>query len=235
MTLEKVYPDYGKDGKILNLEVSKGKYLGKIVVKGPRGGETPLFKADGVTVNTKISKADLKTLGPERTVMIQQNEQQAEDVRRVILEDEQIANNENEEPAVKEQACEKVIERREQLAALENERERLEEGLSLKEKVKAIFKKYGFTVTAVLLAVGTTIGVILSSLSKGLKSVADGVGNGLKELGGKFGSLLPGLLGTIASFVFRTAGQVISFLGQNAWLLILAVATFLIKCVSKRS
>ena len=82
----------------------------------------------------------------------------------------------------------------------------LEGGLSPKEKVKAIFKKYGFIVTAVLLAVGTIIGVILSSLSNG---------NNLAPF----------------RFVFRTAGQVIC---KNAWLLILAVAAFLIERVTKR-
>ena len=99
-----------------------------------------------------------------------------------------------------------------------------EEQMPLRERIKEIFKKYGFTVTAVLLAVGTTIGVVVSYITKRLKSVAKGVGKGLQELGKKIGSILPGLLGAIVSFVFRTAGQVISFLGKNAWLLILAVA-----------
>lgn len=233
-TLKQSYPDYGENGKFLTLEVSQKKYPGKVVVRGPKGGETTLFKADGVTLNPKISKTDMKTLGPERAVLIQENEQQREEIQQEIVEDEQIANNENEEPAIREQAREKVREKTEQLNALENERERLEEGQSLKEKVKAIFKKYGFTVTAVLLAIGTTIGVILSSLSKGLKSVADGFGKGFQALGKKLGSILPGLLGAIASFVFRTAGQVISFLGKNAWLLVVAVAVFLIERVSKR-
>lgn len=48
-----------------------------------------------------------------------------------------------------------------------------------------MIKKYGFFLTAVLLAFGTTIGVIIDCLSKGLMSVANGVGNGLKELGKK--------------------------------------------------
>lgn len=70
---------------------------------------------------------------------------------------------------------------------------------------------------------------------KGLKSVAIGIGNGLQTLGKKIAGILPGLLGAIVSFVFRAAGQVISFLGKNAWLLIVAVAVFLIERVTKRS
>lgn len=99
--------------------------------------------------------------------------------------------------------------------------------------MKAIFKTYGFTGTAVLLGAGTNISVILSSLSKGLKEVSNGIGNGLQTLGQKIAGILPGLLGTIVSFVFHTAGQVVSFLGKHAWLLILAVAAFLIERVTK--
>jgi hypothetical protein len=79
----------------------------------------------------------------------------------------------------------KKTEKRKQIDAVENEREGLEEGISLRERVKNIFKKYGFTVRAVILAVGTVIGVIVNSLTKGLKSVAKGVRNGLKTLGKK--------------------------------------------------
>ena len=52
-----------------------------------------------------------------------------------------------------------------------NERERETEQLSLldwvQEKVKAIFKKYSFTIAAI----STTIGVVLSSLSNRLTSI----------------------------------------------------------------
>ncbi|KAL9980839.1 hypothetical protein ACROYT_G009477 [Oculina patagonica] len=165
----------------------------------------------------------------EREVEIQQERQ----------EQENIANDENRPQAERQQARERVDNLNQENNEIENEREEEIERLSLtdklREKVKAIFKKYGFTVTAVLLAVGTTIGVILSSLSNGLKGLAKGVGDGLQTLGKKIASILPGLLGSIASFVFRTAGQVISFLGKNAWLLIVGVAIFLIERVTKRS
>lgn len=165
----------------------------------------------------------------EREVEIQQERQ----------EQENIANDENRPQAERQQARERVDNLNQEINEIENEREEEIERLSLtdklREKVKAIFKKYGFTVTAVLLAVGTTIGVILSSLSNGLKGLAKGVGDGLQTLGKKIASILPGLLGSIASFVFRTAGQVISFLGKNAWLLIVGVAIFLIERVTKRS
>ena len=70
--------------------------------------------------------------------------------------------------------------------------EERERAMSLQERVKNIFKRYGFKVTAVFLAVGTTIGVIVSSLTKGFKSFSKGVGNGLKDLGIKIAQILPG-------------------------------------------
>ena len=42
--LERMYPDYGKDGKLLTLKVSKERCAGKVVVMGPRGDETPFLR-----------------------------------------------------------------------------------------------------------------------------------------------------------------------------------------------
>ena len=53
--------------------------------------------------------------------------------------------------------------------------------MSLRDRVKLIFKKYGFTVFAVVSAVGLVIGVIVSNLKKGLTSLGKGVGGALKN------------------------------------------------------
>ena len=168
-----------------------------------------------------------------------ERQEREEEIQQERQEQDKIANDENTPQDERQQARERVLELDQEINEIENEREEEIERLSLRdklrEKVKEIFKKYGFTVTAVLLAVGTTIGVILSSLSNGLKAVAKGVGDGLQTLGKKIAGILPGLLGSIVSFVFRAAGQVISFLGKNAWLLIVGVAVFLFEQVKKRS
>jgi len=101
--------------------------------------------------------------------------------------------------------------------------------MSLKDRIKRVFKKYGFTVVSVAIAVSTVIGVIISQLKNGLSSVAKGVGNGLKTLGEKLGQILPGMIGAIASFIFKTAGEVVSFVAEHAWLLIVAVVAFFIE------
>ena len=138
-TLSQKYPKYGKDGKILSLELSKTKYPGKVVVIGPRGGETLLFKADNQTIKPKLPKSE--TLGPERQVLIQQKDEEIQEIDKNIREEQEIANNENEESAVRERAREKIQEKTEHRNALVNERERLKEGLSLRERIKDIFKK----------------------------------------------------------------------------------------------
>ena len=121
----------------------------------------------------------------------------------------------------------KVVE--DQIEGRNQENEALEESLPLKERIKEIFKKHGFTAIAVATAVGTVIGVIVSNLKAGLTQVAKGVGNGLKELGKKLGEILPGMIGAIASFIFRTAGEVIGFLAKNAWLLIVGLVLFAVE------
>ena len=144
-----------------------------------------------------------------------------------------IINDENTSPDLTSKVKTGVAEREEEVARLRTQIEEREREMPLREKIKNIFKRYGFTVGAVFLAVGTTIGVIVNALTNGLKSVAKGVENGLKDLGKKIGQLLPGLIGTIVSFIFKTAGQVVDFLGKNAWSLILDVAVSWLKGLKK--
>ena len=228
------------EARATELEATYSK-TGKLQVKmfGQGKRAYPLFTKDkdtgGQRLNPILPRQIKSALGTERDTLIVQKEKEIEELHKSIREDEEIANNENEQLSVRERAREKIAEKLEQIDALENERDELEERVSLREKVKNIFKKYGFTVTAVFLAVGTVIGVIIDSLTKGLKSVATGVGNGLKELGKKIAGILPGLIGAIVSFIFKTAGSVISFLGKNAWLLILGVVVFTVERFKKKN
>ena len=235
-TITREFPD-AKATELAATYSKTGKLQVKMFGQGKRA--YPLFTKDkdtgGQRLNPILPRQIKSALGPEREILIVQKEKEIEELQESIREDEEIANNENEQPSVRERAREKIAKKLEQINTLENERDELEERLSLREKVKNIFKKYGFTVTAVFLAVGTVIGVIVNSLTKGLKSIATGVGNGLKELGKKIAGILPGLIGAIVSFIFKTAGSVISFLGKNVWLLILGVAVFTIERFKKKN
>ena len=113
-------------------------------------------------------------------------------------------------------------------AQLEEERE------SLTEKVKAIFKKYGLTLTGIFVAAGVVIGTIVGVITNALKGLGKQIAGGLKTLGQKAASALPGLIGSIVSFLFKTAGQVFGFLAEHTWLLILAAVAFLVEKVMKK-
>ena len=236
-SLTRMFPD----AKATELEATYSK-TGKLQVKKVGFGKRayPLFTVErggggGQRLNPILPRQIKSALGQEREILVALKEKEIEELQESIREDEEIANNENVELSIRERAREKIAEKLEQIDAIENERDELEERVSLREKVKNIFKKYGFTVAAVVLAVSTVIGVIVSSLTKGLKTVATGVGNGLKELEKKIAGILPGLIGAIVSFIFKTAGSVISFLGKNAWLLILGVAVFMVERFQKKN
>ena len=112
---------------------------------------------------------------------------------------------------------------------------RLEGTLTLRERVREIFKKYGVTVTAIFLAAGITIGAVVGAITNALKSMGNQLANGLKTVGAKAASALPGLIGAIVSFLFKTAGQAIGYLAEHTWLLILAAVVFIFeKYIKKR-
>ena len=180
----------------------------------------PLYtKSKGDTEKTKEMK---KALEPFKEIKvkdtkIQQKAQEREELKKTIEEDRKVADDENEQPSVRQRARERVAENTErdgQLGQeqnqLEQEREQIVERLPLRERLKDLFKKHGFTLATVVTAVGITIGVIAkiladgaSAAANGIKTVGKKVGDGLKELGKKIGSIVPGLVGAIASFVFR--------------------------------
>ena len=110
----------------------------------------------------------------------------------------------------------------------------LEDRRSLREKIKEIFKKYGVTVTAILLAAGATIGDVIGTITNALKKLGNDLANGLKKLGAKAASALPGLIGAIVSFLFKAAASAVGFLAEHTWLLILAVVAFLFQKLMKK-
>ena len=76
---------------------------------------------------------------------------------------------------LREQIRNKTISDKEQLSVIDGRKDEILKNLPLRERIKYIFKKYGFTVFAVISAVGVIIGVIVSNLSKGLSTLGRGV------------------------------------------------------------
>ena len=150
-------------------------------------------------------------------------------------EDQAIIDNEDTSPSDKQAAEGRVAERQEELARLQTQIDERERALPLRERVKEIFKKYGVTVTAIVLAAGVTIGAVIGAITNALRATGKALGKGLKDIGSKVASALPGLIGSIVSFLFKAAGQAIGFLAEHTWLLILAVVAFLVeKYIKKR-
>ena len=163
---------------------------------------------------------------------LKQNE---EELETKIAEDKRVIADENTSPSEREAAEDQVANNEAELARVNTEIEVRERQRRLNERVKEIFKKYGWTLQAVVLAAGITISAVVLATLNGLKAATKAIGNGLKNIGKQAANALPGLISSIVSFIFKAAGQVISFLAEHAWLLILAVVAFLVERVTKRT
>ena len=212
---------------------SKKDEFGRVIVRlvRDRGKYHLLFNSDG-ELNEKLPKKIIKALGTPAEDIIRTKEEEIS--RREKKIDELQASRETASENQREQIDANIEEQQNEISRLEAENEIIEERMSLRDRVKLIFKKYGFTVFAVVSAVGLVIGVIVSNLQKGLTSLGKGVGGALKNIGKKIGEILPGMIGAIASFVFKTAGEAVGFLSKHAWLLILAAVTIMIEKLKKK-
>ena len=202
----------------------------EVRLKREKGKYHLLFNSDG-EVNEKLPKTITNVLGAPAEDIIRTKEEEISR-REKKIQELQASRETSENQRVQIDAD--IEEQQNEISRLEAENERIEERMSLRDRVKLIFKKYGFTVFAVVSAVGLVIGVIVNSLKKGLTSLGKGVGGALKSLGKKIGEILPGMIGAIASFVFKTAGEAVGFLAKNAWLLILAAVMFMIEKFKKK-
>ena len=213
--------------------ISEIDEYGRVKVKLIREGgkDHLLFKPDG-EVNEKLPKTIIEALGTPAEDIIRTKEEEIS--RRENKIKELQASRETASENQREEIDANIEEQQNEISRLEAENEHIEERMSLRDRVKLIFKKNGFTVFAVVSAVGLVIGVIVSNLQKGLTSLGKGVGGALKTIGKKIGEILPGMIGAIASFVFKTAGEAVGFLVKHAWLLILAAVTIMIEKLKSR-
>ena len=179
-------------------------------------------------------KRDTTEATLNRTKPLDELEREQEKLKRHIEEYREIMDDNDTTPQQRMAAGEQFSEITDELARLDPQIQEREQELPLRERVKNIFKKYGWTLKAIALAVGLVLSVLALATTNGLKSGMKALGNGLKAIGAKLGSLLPGLIGSIVSYIFKSAGSVLSFLGEHAWLLILAVVAFFMERMLKR-
>ena len=180
-------------------------------------------------IERQINKLGIKVRKP-----LEELQQEKDDLEKRLTENKRVLEDENASPSEREAAQKQVNTDERALERVNENMEREEQKLSLRERVKNIFKKYGWTLQAVALAVGIVLSALALAATNGLKAGTKAIGNGLKAIGQKLGSLLPGLIGSIVSYIFKAAGQVFSFLAEHAWLLILAVVAFFMERLLKR-
>ena len=179
-------------------------------------------------------KKDTTEAALNRTKPLDELNKDIEELKHKMEVDREIMNNKNASSRERMAAGGRFSENTDELARLEPQVQEREEALPLRERVKNIFKKYGWTLQAVALGVGIVLSALALAGMNGLKAGTKAVGQGLKAISQKLGSLLPGLIGSIVSFIFKAAGQVFSFLGEHTWLLILAVVVFFMERLLKR-
>ena len=152
-------------------------------------------------------------------------EQEAEELNRKIAEDKQLIVDENTSPSERAAAEARLSENEAELDRINTEIEVRERERPLLERVKDIFKKYGWTLQAVFVAVGVILSVIALTVKKGTKVISQKLNNVKHE---------PGFIGSIVSFIFKAASQVFAFLSEHTWLIILVVVAFFIEKLLKR-
>ena len=121
-----------------------------------------------------------------------------------------------------------------------------ENNLSLREKVKLVFREHGLTITAVLTAVGLLISTIVTSLagsgsaggsstsSKNPNTVKEWVKNKLKALARVLGKLaakaaaaIPGIIGSIIAAILNFLKKAVVAASQHVWLFLTSIATLI--------
>ena len=119
----------------------------------------------------------------------------------------------------------------------------LDGDLSLREKLKLIFREHGLTITAVLTSFGLIISTIISSLTGGAATggstppknpnkVGEWIKNKLKalarllgRLAGKAAAALPGIIGSIIAGVLNFLKKIVAAAAGHVWLFLTSIAT----------
>ena len=121
----------------------------------------------------------------------------------------------------------------------------LDEDLSLREKLKLVFREHGLTITAVLTSLGLIISTLITSLTGGaaggsstppknpnklkewIKNKLKALARLLGRLAGKAAAALPGIIGSIIAGVLNFLKKVVAAAAGHVWLFLLSIATLI--------
>ena len=121
----------------------------------------------------------------------------------------------------------------------------LDEDMSLREKLKLVFREHGLTITAVLTSLGLIISTLITSLTGGAaggsstppknpNKLKEWVKNKLKALARLFGRLagkaaaaLPAIIGSIIAGILNFLKKVATAAAGHVWLFLTSIATLI--------
>ena len=120
----------------------------------------------------------------------------------------------------------------------------LDEDLSLREKLKLVFREHGLTITAAVTSLGLIISTIVTALTGGaggsstppknpnkvgqwVKDKLKALARLLGRLAGKAAAALPGIIGSIIAGVLNFLKKVVTAAAGHVWLFLLSVATLI--------
>ena len=166
--LEREYPnasasliaDYSKQGR-LTVKMSEGRKEYKLSTINQTTKEQQL--------NPSLPKEIIKALGEPADKITEANKEEIAKREKKISKLQE--NRKTATGAEKENIDRNINEQQEEIDELERENEEIEGRMTMTDKIKAIFKKYGFTITYVISAVTVVISVLVSNLKKGLTTL----------------------------------------------------------------
>ena len=119
----------------------------------------------------------------------------------------------------------------------------LDGDLSLREKLKLVFREHGLTITAVLTSIGLIMSTIVTALTGGaaggsstppknpnkewIKNKLKALARLLGRLAGKAAAALPGIIGSIIAGVLNFLKKVVTAAAEHVWLFLLSIATLI--------
>ena len=113
-----------------------------------------------IDVYTTAKERNELEVGFNRTKPLDELEERYETLKRENEKDQQVIDDENATSSEKQAAADRMENRREEIERLEPQIQQREEALPLRERVKNIFKKYGWTLQAIILAAGLVLGAL---------------------------------------------------------------------------
>ena len=121
----------------------------------------------------------------------------------------------------------------------------LDEDMSLREKLKLVFREHGLTITAVLTSLGLIISTLITSLTGGaaggsstppknpnklkewIKNKLKALARLLGRLAGKAAAALPGIIGSIIAGILNFLKKVATAAAGHVWLFLTSIATLI--------